>query len=118
MVVETQVTVKVVKHIPIRLCKVVFNGGYHLVVGGRFVCMRTAGGVRNYPDMPEYRMEDFPVDTEKYFDGCFTKDDVQVLVQDKAGQMKPVGPVRACALLFNARGADTVRQWIRQEAAK
>lgn len=118
MVVETtQITVKVIKT-PIRLCKVVMNDGHQLVIGGRLVSAVRGGKTVPYPDLPEYRTEDFPADTEAFAYGELPEGQVRVLVQDKAGQMRPVGPVRALQLLFNARGADAVRQWIRQEAAK
>lgn len=116
MVMETTVTVKVIRG-RVRLCKVVFSSGHHIVVGGRLLCTSTDEGVRNYPDMPEYRMEDFPVDTEKYVDGATGRDEVQVLVLDD-GQMRPVGPVRACAMLFTHHDPEEVRRWLKEEAAK
>lgn len=118
MVVETtQITVRVIKN-PIRLCKVVTNDGHQLVVGGRLVSEVRDGKTVPHPDLPEYRPEDFPADTEAFAYSELPEGQVTVLVQDKTGQMRPVGPVRALQLLFNARGADAVRQWIRQEASK
>ena len=94
---------------PVRLCKVVFDSGYHLVVGGRLVKSVNGKAVRAFPDLPEYGYGDFPVSVDSYVDG-----DAGVTVSVLSdGHMKPVGPVRACQLLFTPVPAEAVRNWIR-----
>ncbi len=80
--------------------------------------MTRDGKTTPLPDLPEYKAADFPCSVDSYVEDENGSSGVTVLVQDRAGVMKPVGPVRACALLFSARGADAVRQSIRQEASK
>ena len=97
---------------PVRLCKVVFDSGYHLVVGGRLVKAVNGKAVRAFPDLPEYGYGDFPASVDSYVEGDA---DVTVSVLSD-GHMKPVGPVRACQLLFTPVPAEAVRDWIRGAA--
>ena len=98
---------------PVRLCKVVFDSGYHLVVGGRLVKSVRGKEIRAFPDLPEYGYGDFPASVDSYVDG---DSGVAVSVLSD-GHMKPVGPVRACQLLFTPVPAEAVRDWIRGAAA-
>ena len=98
---------------PVSLCKVVFDSGYHLVVGGRLVKSVRGKEIRAFPDLPEYGYGDFPASVDSYVDG-----DAGVAVSVLSdGHMKPVGPVRACQLLFTPVPAEAVRDWIRGAAA-
>ena len=98
---------------PVRLCKVIFDSGYHLVVGGRLVKSVCGKEIRALPDLPEYGYGDFPASVDSYVDG-----DAGVTVSVLSdGHMKPVGPVRACQLLFTPVPAEAVRDWIRGAAA-
>jgi len=103
----------VVTRLKVRLLKVSFPGGHHLVVGGRLVSSAEDGVVTPHPDLPPYRVEDFPVDFVKWSDGEIP--DVSVTVRNGA-EMKPVGCVRAGTLLFTERDARTVTAWIRSQS--
>ena len=95
---------------PVRLCKVVFDSGYHLVVGGCLVKSVRGKEIRAFPDLPEYGYGDFPASVDSYVDGDAGVT-VSVLYD---GHMKPVGP---CQLLFTPVPAEAVRDWIRGAAA-
>lgn len=110
-VAETRVEVRVMR-LCIRLAKVVFPGGYHLIVGGRLVSSVKDGVTTAHPDMPAYRMEDFPVPFLEWCDGDHP--DVHVEVMDRSGRMREASVVRAGTALFAACAADDVRSWIRR----
>ena len=99
--------------LPIRLAKVVYPGGYQLVVGGR-LALAVKDGDTLRPDLPVYGTSDFPVDFVKWSDG--EHQEVCVSVTLKNGKFKPVSSVRAFMALFVASDADLVREWIRRNA--
>ena len=109
--VETVVEVRVMR-LHIHLAKVVFPGGHHLVVGGRLVSSVKDGVKTAHPDMPAYRMEDFPVPYIPWADGAHP--DVRVEVLGRSGKMREASVVRAGTVLFAAVDADEVRAWVRR----
>lgn len=109
--VETVVEVRVMR-LHVRLAKVVFPGGHHLVVGGRLVSSVKDGVKTAHPDMPAYRMEDFPVPYIPWADGKHP--DVHVEVMGHRDRMKEVSVVRAGTVLFATCGEDDVRAWIKR----
>lgn len=110
-VVTTTVEVRVTRF-AVRLAKVVFPGGHHLVVGGRLVSSVKDGVKTAHPDIPAYRMEDFPVPFLAWCDGHHAN--VRVEVMGHSGRMKEASVVRAGTALFAACDADEVRSWIRR----
>jgi hypothetical protein len=109
--VKTTVEVRVVL-LSIHLAKVVFPGGHHLVVGGRLVSSVKDGVKTAHPDLPPYRMDDFPVPFIEWCDGHHA--DVSVEVMRRSGKLRRVSVVRSGALLFTACDADEVRAWIKR----
>lgn len=109
--IETTVEVRVMR-LSIHLAKVVFPGGHHLVVGGRLVSSVKDGTRTAHPDLPPYKMEDFPVPLLEWYDGHHS--DVHVEVMRHPGKMREVSVVRASAVLFAACDADEVRAWIKR----
>jgi hypothetical protein len=109
-VAETTVEVRVTK-MRIRLVKVASRRGYQLVCGGRLVLECRDGVKTPHPELPEYRQSDFPVNLQKWVDGRYS--DVTVTI---VGRKKPLGPVRACTLLFRACSPEAVKAWLRKEA--
>ncbi len=109
-VVETAVEVRVVK-MRVRLLKVTSRRGYQLVCGGRLVLQCQDGVKTPHPELPAYRMSDFPVNLQRWVDGKYA--DVTVNIVDRKKQL---GPVRACTLLFRACSPEAVKAWLRKEA--
>ena len=116
--VATSTTVEVlVERLRLYLCKVEFPRGHHIVVGGRLLSATIDGVTTPHRDMPVYEMGMFPVSWDAWTEGAHP--DVHVLIQASAtGRLKPASFVRACSLLFNPRGKETVRAWLQQGAAK
>lgn len=109
---EVKVEVRVVR-MKIHLVKVSFSGGYHLVCGGRLVLERRDGKPTPHPELPEYTYSDFPVDINKWIDG--KRPDVVVTVGDRK---KPLGPCRACTMLFTPCDACAVSAWLKKGGAE
>lgn len=109
-VVETTIEVRVMRS-TVKLAKVVFPGGHHLVVGGRLVSSRKGNATTPHPDMPAYGMGDFPVPFTAWCDGKHR--DVHVEVMSRTGKLNKVSAVRAATILFTAFDADAVRTWIK-----
>lgn len=106
---ETAVEVRVVR-LTVHLAKVVFNGGYHLVVGGRLL-LSVEGGVKTpHPELPAYRMEDFPVPFLEWTDGGHREVRVEVTGH---GKIRPVSVVRARTVLFTQCGEEAVRTFLK-----
>ena len=108
-VVETTVEVRVVRF-SVKLAKVVFPGGHHLVVGGRLVSSRKGNVTTPHPDMPAYGMGDFPVPFLEWCDG--KHHDVYVEVMNRLGKTHKASAVRASTALFTPCGREEVREWI------
>lgn len=113
--VATAVTVEVlVERLKLYLCKVEFPRGHHIVVGGRLLSTTIDGVTTPHRDMPVYEMGMFPVRWDAWADGAHP--DVRVITQaSAAGKPKLASCVRACSLLFNPRGEETVKSWLRQQ---
>jgi len=94
-----------------RLVKVVFPGGHQIIVGGRLVSVTCNGVTTPHPELPAYRVEDFPVSFTDWSDGRYP--DVHVYMAKASGNLREVSCVRASTLLLNAVDADEVRTWIR-----
>jgi hypothetical protein len=108
---ETVVEVRVMR-LYIHLAKVLFPGGYHLVVGGRLVSSVKDGVKTAHPDLPAYEMSDFPVPYIPWADG--EHPDIHVEVLGKNGKMREASVVRAGTVLFATCAADEVRAWIQR----
>lgn len=94
----------------VKLAKVVFPGGHHLVVGGRLVSSREGNATTPHPDMPAYGTGDFPVPFLEWCDG--KHHDVHVEVMNRLGTMHKVSAVRASTVLFTTCARETVYEWI------
>lgn len=117
MVIEATTVEVLVEHLRLYLCTVEFPRGHHIVVGGRLLSTTLDGVTTAHRDMPVYEMGMFPVSWDAWTEGAHP--DVRVIMQASAtGRQKPVSFVRACSLLFNPRGKETVRAWLQQEAAR
>ena len=101
-----------VTRLRIRLLKVVFDGGYQLVVGGRLLLESRDGRKTTHPDLPEYEPGMFPADFMAWSYGEVGGISVQ-MVSDSGKTMRDIDSVRACTLLFKPHDADSVRQWLR-----
>lgn len=110
-VVETTVEVRVM-HLAVRLARVVFPGGHHLVVGGRLVSSCEGRTLVPHPDMPAYGMGDFPVPFLAWCDGKHHA--VRVEVMNRLGKMQEVSAVRASSILFTPCEQEAVRKWIEE----
>jgi len=110
-VVETTVEVRVMR-LSVRLARVVFPGGHHLVVGGRLVSSRRGNATTPHPDMPAYGMGDFPVPFTTWCDGKHR--DVYVEVMNRLGKMHRASAVRASTALFTPCDREQVRAWIKE----
>lgn len=108
---ETTVEVRVVR-MRVRLVKVTSRRGYQLVCGGRLVLECRDGVKTPHPELPKYVPSAFPVNLQKWEDGKYA--DVKVSI---AGRKKPLGPVRACTLLFTACSPEAAKAWLRREGA-
>ena len=106
---EAKVEVRVIR-LRVCLAKVVFPEGYHLVVGGRLV-LSVKGGVKTpHPELPAYRMEDFPVPYLEWADG----DHPEVRVEARGHRkMRPVSVVRAYTVLFTPCGEEAVHAFLK-----
>jgi len=111
-VVKTTVEVCVMRF-SVRLAKVVFPGGHHLVVGGRLVSSCKGRTTEPHPDMPAYEMGNFPVPFVGWCDGKHR--DIRVEVMNRFGKMRTVSPVRAATILFTPCGREEVREWIKEK---
>lgn len=116
MVAQTEIEVRVTR-MPIRIVKVVFKGGYHLIVGGRLLSAVNRGVTTQYPDMPAYTPADFPVDFIGWSDGKVGQD-VEVREIHPGGGIRKLSVVRACTMLFTALEASVVRSWVTKGGGK
>lgn len=104
-----------VERLRLHLVKVEFPGGHHIVVGGRLMSVTADGVATPWRDMPAYETGMFPVPWDEWSEGAHPE--VRVLIQrDARSSLRPCSPVRACSLLFNPRGKETVRAWLVRQA--
>ena len=102
------ITTVVVKRIRPHLIKVAWPSGYHLVAGGRLVVSKDADTYKQYPDMPEYTKDMFPVPFNSWQDG--EHPEVDVTIVDRGS--KHAGPIAAQNGLFTLHSIADIRSWL------
>lgn len=112
MVTQESIEVQVTR-LKIRLVRIDFPGGHHIVIGGRLVSSSKDGKTVPHPDLPEYTEDMFPVGAGAWAYG--EHPDVRVSMVTKHGR-RQLGYVRACTLMFTPRSRDTVSDWIRSQS--